>query len=60
VADVNIPVGEVFTSPMLTGTNGTLHVEDIYLNNLRFLNLKIHFEDGFVKDYSCSNFEDEA
>ena len=26
VADVNIPVGEVFTSPVLEGTNGLLHV----------------------------------
>lgn len=31
VADVNIPVGEVFTSPVLAGTEGLLHVEnDIY------------------------------
>ncbi|MCB5246554.1 MAG: aminopeptidase [Candidatus Cloacimonetes bacterium] len=57
VADVNIPVGEVFTSPVLTGTTGTLHVEDIYLGNLRYYNLRIRFEDGWVKDYSCSNFE---
>jgi len=58
VADVNIPVGEVFTSPVLKGTNGTLHVEDIYLGGLRYFNLKMHFEDGWVKDYSCSNFDD--
>jgi aminopeptidase len=58
VADVNIPVGEVFTSPVLKGTNGTLHVDDIYLGNLRYFNLKIHFEDGWVKDYSCTNFAD--
>lgn len=58
VADVNIPVGEVFTSPMLEGTTGTLHVEDIYLGNLRYYNLTLHFEDGWVKDYSCSNFAD--
>ncbi|HNQ43609.1 MAG TPA: aminopeptidase, partial [Candidatus Cloacimonadota bacterium] len=58
VADVNIPVGEVFTSPLLTGTNGTLHVEDIYLGSLRYFNLRMVFEDGYVKDYSCSNFAD--
>lgn len=58
VADVNIPVGEVFTSPVLEGTNGTLHVEDIYLESLRYFNLKITFEDGWVKDYSCTNYED--
>lgn len=60
VADVNIPVGEVFTSPLLTGTTGTLHVDDIYLGNLRYFNLKMHFEDGWVKDYSCTNFPDPA
>jgi len=59
VADVNIPVGEVFTSPVLENTNGRLHVEDIYLNGLRFLNLKIDFKDGWVSGYSCSNFPDE-
>ncbi|MDP2173943.1 MAG: aminopeptidase, partial [Candidatus Cloacimonadaceae bacterium] len=59
VADVNIPVGEVFTSPMLTGTNGILHVDDIYLNNLRFLNLKMEFTDGMVSGYSCTNFHEE-
>ncbi|MFR8180208.1 MAG: hypothetical protein ACLU80_10115 [Dorea sp.] len=31
VADVNIPVGEVFTSPVLEGTNGVLHVSKVYL-----------------------------
>lgn len=58
VADVNIPVGEVFTSPVLEGTTGTLHVEDIYLGALRYYNLRIRFEDGWVKDYSCTNFPD--
>ncbi|MBO6138265.1 MAG: aminopeptidase [Lachnospiraceae bacterium] len=60
VADVNIPVGEVFTSPVLKGTSGTLYVSQVYLNGLKFEKLKISFEDGFIRDYSCSNFEDEA
>ncbi|MBW6513672.1 MAG: aminopeptidase [Candidatus Syntrophosphaera sp.] len=60
VADVNIPVGEVFTSPVLKGSTGTLHVEDIYLGSLRYFNLRMHFEDGWVKDYSCTNFNDPA
>lgn len=34
VADVNIPVGEVFTSPKLTGTEGLLHVTGVYLNRI--------------------------
>lgn len=59
VADVNIPVGEVFTSPVLTGTNGVLHVSQVYLNELNFLNLELTFKDGMITDYSCTNFEAE-
>lgn len=33
VADVNIPVGEVFTSPVLQKTEGKLHVTQVYLGN---------------------------
>ena len=29
VSDVNIPLGEVFTSPVLTGTEGLLHVRNV-------------------------------
>ncbi len=59
-ADVNIPVGEVFTSPKLTGTKGVLNVSKVYLNNLNFKNLTISFADGKVTDYCCDNFETEA
>ncbi|MCR4892501.1 MAG: aminopeptidase, partial [Lachnospiraceae bacterium] len=59
LADVNIPVGEVFTSPSLPGTDGVLHVSEVYLNGLRFENLEFHFKDGFVTDYSCTNFQSE-
>ncbi|MCM1990130.1 aminopeptidase [Oceanirhabdus seepicola] len=59
VADVNIPVGEVFTSPQLTGTNGVLHVEEVYLRELKFENLKITFKDGYIDEYTCSNFYNE-
>jgi len=58
VADVNIPVGEVFTSPILKETNGVLHVSEVFLNGLKFENLKLTFSDGMTKDYSCSNFID--
>lgn len=58
VADVNIPVGEVFTSPVLTGTEGTLHVSHVYLGELEYTDLMITFEDGMIKDYSCMNFPD--
>ncbi len=59
VADVNIPVGEVFTSPRLTGTEGTLHVTGVFLEGLFFKNLEIKFKDGMITDYSCSNFDSE-
>ena len=59
VADVNIPVGEVFTSPTLKGTNGTLHVKEIYLDGMRYENLNLRFKDGYVVDYQCSNYKDE-
>ena len=57
VADVNIPVGEVFTSPRLAGTNGVLHVSRVYLNELAYENLKMTFVDGMITEYSCDNFE---
>ncbi|MCR5208816.1 MAG: aminopeptidase [Lachnospiraceae bacterium] len=60
VADVNIPVGEVFTTPVLKGTNGVLHVTGVYLNELEFKDLELDFTDGRVSGYSCGNFEDES
>ncbi|MBQ7841212.1 MAG: aminopeptidase [Lachnospiraceae bacterium] len=59
VADVNIPVGEVFTSPVLAGTKGTLHVTEVYLNDLKYRDLELTFQDGMITDYRCSNFENE-
>ena len=44
VADVNIPVGEVFTSPVLKGTEGVLHVKKVYLRDLSYENLEITFK----------------
>ncbi len=59
VADVNIPVGEVFTSPRLVGTNGVLHVKQVYLGELKYVDLEVKFKDGLVKDYHCANFPTE-
>lgn len=59
VADVNIPVGEVFTSPRLTGTNGHLHVTEVYLAGLKYLDLEVDFQDGMICSYSCKNFPEE-
>lgn len=58
VADVNIPLGEVFTSPVLAGTEGTLHVSGVYLNGYFFRDLTFVFRDGCVMEYSCGNYED--
>lgn len=59
LADVNIPVGEVFTSPRLTGTEGCLNVSEVYLNDLKFVDLELHFRDGRITEYTCGNFEEE-
>lgn len=60
VADVNIPVGEVFTSPVLEGTNGVLHVTQVYLGELCYKDLEVVFTDGKITAYDCANFETEA
>ncbi|MCR1842872.1 aminopeptidase [Murimonas intestini] len=59
VADVNIPVGEVFTSPKLSGTTGVLHVSEVYLNELKYIDLSVTLEDGMITDYTCGNFDSE-
>ncbi len=59
LADVNIPLGEVFTSPALNGTNGTLHVSQVYLNELKYTDLKLTFTDGKISGYTCRNFDTE-
>lgn len=58
LASVNIPVGEVFTSPVLHGTNGVLHVSEAYLDGLRYRDLRMVFRDGEAVEWSCSNFDD--
>ena len=59
VADVNIPVGEVFTSPKLQGTEGTLHVPRVFLSGLEFRDLEITFENGKIRDYNCGGFSSQ-
>lgn len=59
LADVNIPVGEVFTSPQLKGTEGILHVSEVYLRDLRYYDLKICFKDGMIEAYHCKNFDSD-
>lgn len=58
-ADVNIPVGEVFTSPKLSKTDGVLHVSEIFLDGLKYIDLEIKFKDGMTVDYTCENFDND-
>ncbi len=58
VADVNIPVGEVFTSPVLEGTTGLLHAKHVYLEGLPYEELKLRFNDGVIESYSCNNYDE--
>ncbi|MBE5966316.1 MAG: leucyl aminopeptidase [Lachnospiraceae bacterium] len=60
VADVNIPVGEVFTSPVLKGTEGVLHASKVYLNDLEYRELNLVFKDGVITEYTCGNFTEES
>ena len=57
VADVNIPVGEVFTSPVLEGTEGILHVKEVYLNEMPFKDLTLKFDNGRIVEYDCANYD---
>ena len=57
VSDVNIPLGEVFTSPVLEGTKGLLHVKEVYVREYLFKDLRREFEDGRVTEFSCGNFD---
>ena len=56
VADVNIPLGEVFTSPKLAGTNGILNVGTVYIGDIQYRNLRMEFKDGRVVSAVCDNF----
>jgi len=58
LASVNIPLGEVFTSPVLKGTTGLLHVEESFLRGLKYDNIRLEFKDGYVSEWSCNNFDD--
>lgn len=59
LADCNIPVGEVYTSPVLAGTSGLLNVKNVYINGLLYKNLSIKFEDGKTTEYNCDNYDND-
>ena len=43
---------------MLAGTEGLLHVRQVYIGDFQFKNFRMEFKDGRVTDYSCDNFAD--
>lgn len=51
--DLNIPYGEVFTTPVLAGTNGIYHVEEICLKGVFYHDLRLTFKDGWIVDANC-------
>ncbi|MCL2065002.1 MAG: aminopeptidase [Candidatus Cloacimonetes bacterium] len=58
-ATVNIPVGEVFNTPQLKGTNGLLHIPRTFLNSFLFKDLELFFTDGRISSYNCKNYKTE-
>lgn len=59
--DLNIPYGELFTTPQLEGTKGIYHVKEIYLRKVGYKNLLLEFKDGRIVHYGCGNMgEKEA
>lgn len=58
--DLNIPHGEIFTTPVLQGTEGTWHVPEVYLRGRYFKDLTLVFAEGRITHYSCQNFLDPA
>ena len=58
--DLNIPHGELFTTPRLAGTDGVLHVQEIYLKGVYFRDLILRFRDGMMVSYDCGGCRDAA
>ena len=58
--DLNVPHGELFTTPRLEGTNGVLHVQEIYLKGVYFRDLILCFRNGMITSYRCGGCSSEA
>ena len=50
----------MFTSPVLKGTEGLLHVMKVCIDGITYKNLRIRFQDGMITEYCCENFPTEA
>lgn len=58
--DINVPHGEMFTTPVLKGTSGVFNVRRVFLRGKDYRDLTLTFQDGLVVDYSCNNFASGA
>jgi hypothetical protein len=59
LADLNFPVGEVFTTPRLEETNGLLHIPgELFFDGLPYKDFFLKYEKGRIADYGCTNFDD--
>ncbi|RRD93834.1 hypothetical protein EII17_10790 [Clostridiales bacterium COT073_COT-073] len=56
--DLNIPFGEVFTTPKLKGTEGILHIPHICLKGVFYHNLFLQIKDGIILKADCDEGED--
>lgn len=54
-ADINIPAGEIYTSPQLVGSHGTLHVKEVLIDTTLYQDLTLSIVDGYTVDYDCAN-----
>ena len=53
--DLNIPHGEIFTTPILKNTSGMYHVKNVFLRGILYRDLELKFKDGRIIDYSAKN-----
>lgn len=55
--DLNIPFGEVFTTPKLRGTEGILHIPKICLKGIFYHNMYLKIQDGIIIEANCDEGE---
>ena len=57
-SDLNIPYGEIFTTPKLSGTTGLYHISESFLRGHVFHGLRLRFQDGYLLEASCVEGDD--
>ena len=56
--DLNIPYGEVFTTPRLAGTSGVFHADEICLKGVFYHDLRLVFKNGLTVEADCREGRD--